>query len=294
MVTRDDVIWCYRNVLGRDPESFDVVEGIVKEFRDVKELVKAFFESTEYKARSRFENLGSSDVWLYHNTKYGFLFPLNLEPNFIATHYPTYEEPETDFVVSNLRPGDIAVDMGARFGWFTYAMAQKVGPVGRVFAFDPDTNSTGYVRRGVKINGFTNVEMICAGLGEKEGAGWFQGDFTIGSPGQGEKVPIIRLDDVLMQRSKAVRLIKCDIEGSELLALRGAMAVLSSDHPIILIEVNDQLARKVSGQGFHAVADLLINLDYALFDLAGRAITVRAIQTRIDDGQIFNVTAQAS
>jgi SAM-dependent methyltransferase len=53
MVTKDDVVWCYRNLLGRDPESSEMVESHLGDFGDVRELLKSFVECDEYKlARS--------------------------------------------------------------------------------------------------------------------------------------------------------------------------------------------------------------------------------------------------
>jgi SAM-dependent methyltransferase len=51
MVTKDDVIWCYRNILEREPESSEAVAHFVNGFSDVRELLKHFFESDEYGAR---------------------------------------------------------------------------------------------------------------------------------------------------------------------------------------------------------------------------------------------------
>ena len=44
MVTKDDVVWCYRNLLGRDPESSEMVEHQLGKFGDVWELLKSFVE----------------------------------------------------------------------------------------------------------------------------------------------------------------------------------------------------------------------------------------------------------
>src|SRR5579863_1473777 len=51
MVTEDDVIWCYRNILEREPESPEAVAHFTNGFSDVRELLKHFFESGEYGAR---------------------------------------------------------------------------------------------------------------------------------------------------------------------------------------------------------------------------------------------------
>jgi len=46
-ITRDDVLWCYRLILGREPESESVVEACLKS-RDLASLRASFFRSPEF------------------------------------------------------------------------------------------------------------------------------------------------------------------------------------------------------------------------------------------------------
>ena len=50
-------------------------------------------------------------------------------------------EKEIAFARRTLRPGARAIDIGANCGTYTLAMAQAVGPEGRVWAYEP-TNAT--------------------------------------------------------------------------------------------------------------------------------------------------------
>jgi SAM-dependent methyltransferase len=47
-VTNDDVLWCYRSLLGREPESTAVVEQQIGRARDFRQLVVTFLGSQEY------------------------------------------------------------------------------------------------------------------------------------------------------------------------------------------------------------------------------------------------------
>jgi FkbM family methyltransferase len=49
MVTQDDVIWCYRNLLRRPPESQEIVDFWVRSAADWRDLVGRFLASVEYK-----------------------------------------------------------------------------------------------------------------------------------------------------------------------------------------------------------------------------------------------------
>ena len=48
-----------------------------------------------------------------------------------------FEVAEREFVNRFLRPGDVFVDVGANIGLFTLIAASRVGPTGRVIAFEP-------------------------------------------------------------------------------------------------------------------------------------------------------------
>src|ERR1700738_1532255 len=47
-VSRDDVIWCYRNLLGREPESDTVVDGHSRN-KSFRRLVQQFVDSAEFR-----------------------------------------------------------------------------------------------------------------------------------------------------------------------------------------------------------------------------------------------------
>lgn len=48
-----------------------------------------------------------------------------------------YEKDSVEACLSRLRPGDVAVDVGAHVGYFARRFARTVGPGGRVLAFEP-------------------------------------------------------------------------------------------------------------------------------------------------------------
>ncbi|WP_230943991.1 hypothetical protein [Burkholderia vietnamiensis] len=48
MLTREDVVWCYKTFLNRDPESVEVVDGWLERCQDFRQLAHAFEESTEH------------------------------------------------------------------------------------------------------------------------------------------------------------------------------------------------------------------------------------------------------
>jgi SAM-dependent methyltransferase len=67
-----------------------------------------------------------------------------------------------DEVVSalGLRPGAHVADLGAGAGYFTFHLANAVGPAGKVYAVDVDEDLQAYVARAARARGIANVETI--------------------------------------------------------------------------------------------------------------------------------------
>jgi len=64
-----------------------------------------------------------------------------------------------------LRTGDTVLDVGANLGCYTVAMAEAVGPSGRVFAFEPFRWLHQLLTANVALNGLQNVWPVRAALG---------------------------------------------------------------------------------------------------------------------------------
>ncbi len=80
--------------------------------------------------------------------------PLGLE----LYRYGERVDPDLDLLRCLLRPGDVCVDGGANVGLFTLVAAAKVGPTGKVVAFEPAPKTHVALRANVELNGFSWVE----------------------------------------------------------------------------------------------------------------------------------------
>lgn len=65
-----------------------------------------------------------------------------------------------------LSPGDRVADLGAGDGYFTFRLADAVGPAGKVFAVDVDESAVGKLRQAVEKLRYTNVEVVLAAPGD--------------------------------------------------------------------------------------------------------------------------------
>jgi ubiquinone/menaquinone biosynthesis C-methylase UbiE len=61
-----------------------------------------------------------------------------------------------------IRPGERVADLGSGSGYFTFRLADAVGPTGRVYAVDIDRDMNEYVAGLAKQRGAANVEIVLA------------------------------------------------------------------------------------------------------------------------------------
>jgi FkbM family methyltransferase len=159
--------------------------------------------------------------------------------------YGEYSEGEVDVFRQCLRPGDVALDIGANFGSHTIPLAQFVGPGGAVYAFEPQRILFQILCGNVALNEIGNVRALPVALGraagrtkvpalDYRGANNF-GGIPLGAA-EGEDVAVVALDQVELPKA---RLIKIDVEGMELDVLAGARATLARCRPILYVE-NDR------------------------------------------------------
>lgn len=136
-----------------------------------------------------------------------------------------------------LSPGDVAVDAGANIGIYTRFLSLCVGPTGCVHSFEPSPEN--FRRLQAATRKLPNVRLSQAAVGESSRrsrlyiSDKLNVDHRAYLP-EGESrhtVPIemIALDDYF-KPGERVDLIKMDIQGYELHALRGANRVLA-DNP---------------------------------------------------------------
>lgn len=160
------------------------------------------------------------------------------------------ERGEIKFLLRSIRPGDVVVDIGAHKGAYTYWMARRVGPNGRVFAFEPQPRlaaTLNTVAASMKSSGSIVVEN--AAVSSRSGEGLLSIPDGDDSPcatmearqegwGRRTLVRTITLDEYFAARPDAGRIafIKCDVEGHELEVLRGASLILEEHRPLLLLE----------------------------------------------------------
>ena len=188
-----------------------------------------------------------------------------------------FELAELACACRQVRPGDAAIDGGAHLGIYSLLLARAVGPAGHVYAFEPHPETRRLLTTTVAANGFQGrITVQEAAVGARtEPATLLSGRRCAAHahahlapagvhPGRGDRVFPIRLvalDDLRLDRR--IALIKLDVEGAELLAIRGALHLIRRDRPAILCELGDEESRRVSGSSSDQVIETLRQVGYA-------------------------------
>lgn len=159
-----------------------------------------------------------------------------------------------------VRENDVFCDIGANIGLYTLLAAERVGPRGHVYAFEPHVGNFESLLHNISLNGFHDRAhpMNCA-LHDREGVFDFNYfDWTPGSSMSqldslkdgGERAfrPVVRESKIAVTLDKLVRdgfvrqpdHVKIDVDGNELLILRGMREILTGNAPprTLQVEVN--------------------------------------------------------
>lgn len=70
------------------------------------------------------------------------------------------EQPDKALDALALRKGDVVADIGAGVGYFTWRMAERVGPAGKVYASDIQPGMLEQLKKNVAARGLANVVPV--------------------------------------------------------------------------------------------------------------------------------------
>jgi len=174
---------------------------------------------------------------------------------------------EVSFLRSIARPGMRVMEAGANTGVTAVALAKEIGDTGHLYAFEPVPEYYTKLMENLSRNGITNVSAYRLALSNraqrirfyKRGGG---SGITPSEDGETLWVEATTVTEFLVvQRIGRIDLINLDCEGSELLVLRGAKAVLEKDEPQIFCEIHHGYLKQL-GQSSHDVMGYLSQFGY--------------------------------
>ena len=174
------------------------------------------------------------------NKLYDQLFPI-YRPLYAA--YKAYaDRPERQLLKRTLSAGDVVVDAGANIGIYSQFLSHRVGRTGVVHSFEPSPEN--FRRLQSATRKLANVRLSQAAVGERSGQSKLylsaklnvdhRTYTTAGDLRHAIPIEMVALDDYF-KPGQRVDLIKLDIQGYELNALRGANRVLQENPDIQLL-----------------------------------------------------------
>lgn len=209
----------------------------------------------------------------------------------------------TEFIWRNVKPGQVALDLGANHGYYTLLLADLVGPSGKVFAFEPNPRMADLLERNVVLNGFWNIASTRAeAVGDRHGdttrlmvplrdpknAHLVGSDVRVPAGLDGTRfalheVPLVTLDQAV---PGAVDFLKIDVEGAEEAVWRGMQGLISRSRNIrILVEFNPRRCDDPRGM----LAQMMARFPLREIAFSGRAVPCSpgALLERDEDTMLY-------
>ncbi|MEO7143126.1 MAG: FkbM family methyltransferase [Bryobacteraceae bacterium] len=216
---------------------------------------------------------------------------------------------EERFLIALDLTGQVVYDIGAYEGIFTLFFARAVGAAGFVFVWEPNPQNARCIESNVRLNGFPNVRIFEAGIADSTGS--IRLTFPKREPALGSMepaiaelvghefdatsvtVPIDSLDHQIEALGlPAPSLVKLDIEGMEMAALRGMEKTLRKSSPTLYIEIHGaDFPRKEAN--IAEVVEFLTKLGYHIQHVESGE-EIRTYNSRIArEGHIYCVARSA-
>ena len=188
----------------------------------------------------------------------------------------TYEQWLQDQLARELKRGDTFFDVGANGGFFSLLAARLVGPEGTVVGFEPHPDTARQAEAQLKANAFHHARIVRAAVSDAEGFAFFtDGETSVvqrltGLPGAENvahsqiRVATTTLDAAIL-RHGLPQVVKIDIEGAELFALRGARKLLRTKKTVIMLEIHSELL-------YREIRPMLQGFGFNLFRVCGEPV----------------------
>lgn len=212
---------------------------------------------------------------------------------YYARTIQTFWEPDVEPIKRLVKPGDFAVDLGANIGWYSHVLANLVGEDGRVYSIEPIPETFRLLSAVAAARGLKNIELLNVAVSDKDGSAvmeiplheyggtnFYQAKIISSSqPAEPSNrrytVPVRSLDSLFQSIAPRVTFIKCDVEGHELAAFKGAEKFLEVQRPAVMIEVAGRLEKE--GSSANELYGMLKSYGYKPFIFDGKYLKERPV-----------------
>ena len=244
--TREDIYYCFRLLLGRNPNPEEWPGHSSRAGEDLSNVVSSYVTSREFAQRGLTNMSYQNNVDLVRLANFSIFASaedLAVGRNIVADH--SYEPGISALLERYVRPGMAVIDIGANIGYLTMLLASIVQRTGLVVAVEPNPENVRLIEASRRINGFEQVRVLQVAAGRDVGLLALNVSHSNGVTGElpadlnailaSRLVPCFPLQEIL-NTDRRIDLIKLDAEGAEYNALMGLLEILVRDVPIIVSE----------------------------------------------------------
>lgn len=147
------------------------------------------------------------------------------------------EKDQLEQLLALLKPADVLYDIGSSVGAWSIPSALKA-PYGQVISFEPDPENQDRLLKNYALNDISNYKLMPVALGDKPGelelftAGAYAASPSlkpVNNISTSIKVKIETVDQLIARKAiPPPDVVKIDIEGAEMMALKGMAHLLDS------------------------------------------------------------------
>jgi FkbM family methyltransferase len=165
-------------------------------------------------------------------------------------------EPHLQRAIKNyVTAGDTVYDIGANIGYVSLSLAKRVGPKGRVIAFEPVPRNVELLRKCIEVNGLKNIQLWEIAASDRCGEAVIRMDrnpatasivWYANNPSATEIViKTAAIDDLVEAGDLGYpRFVKIDVEGAEGSVLQGMRRTIAAAQPVLFVECSDAGRKK--------------------------------------------------
>jgi FkbM family methyltransferase len=225
--------------------------------------------------------------------------------------FGAFDRPADRAIRRWLRPGMVALDIGANVGGHALPMADLVGPSGRVYAFEPTGWAFDRLKRNLALNPslapvLTPIHAAMVGRNDPPAPSYYS-SWNFVDRGEVHEVHrgalrsvgdarFVTLDEMVAELAlEGVDFIKLDVDGFEVGVLEGGATALRRFRPPILFELCPHSQEEVGGSAV-ALLRRICSLGYEIVDLEGKPfeVTEAFIDRRVPKWGSINLLATAT
>ena len=177
--------------------------------------------------------------------------------------YGTYEVQVVEAIQRVVKPGMVAMDIGANGGYYTLLLSKLVGDRGQVISYEPLPPNFAFLEENISLNHCSNVRAVCAAVAEHSGhldldlpepkAALWAGPVPKNAGRASIQVPAVAIDDFIESTGSPLHFLKIDVEGAEGFVLAGATSTIRRFHPTMVVELHDY---EIHGKNHPVIAQL--------------------------------------